>query len=365
MIKTVKVAAAAAHVDPLAVVLYPPNAVILAPLSGYTDEPFRRACRRYGLRYAFAPMVDARSLVCRPQRNQRALFRAPDEPWLGVQLIGNAPDSMAGAASLLNRYHFDVLDLNMGCPVPKVVRKGAGAALSGNPELAARCVEACREASRVPVTAKIRIADEEDVEATLGLARQLERAGIQALTIHGRHVNRIYSGRVATEIIAAVRDAVGIPVVANGGVMDDESARLLRRQSRCTRIMVARGAIGNPWIFSGLTGIEARAPTHQELCSQVETQVAGMVRLYGEDVGMRNARKIILAYLKGRGYRRQRRAAVTQLETMVAFRRFMDSIRREGPSFTYMRQNAASSSAVRGRKEMRVAAREEGRRGGE
>ncbi len=308
---------------------------ILAPLSGYTDVPFRQACRRHGCHYAFTPLVDAASLVYRNPRNTTLLLRAKDEPWLGLQLLGGSAELLAKATSMVADYDFDLIDLNMGCPVLKVTKRGAGAGLSMDIERARRCVEAVLSNSRVPVTAKIRILSAKDPAPTIKLARALEECGIAALTIHGREWEKIYSGPVAFEVIRAVREALKIPVIANGGVFDWVSAQELRERTGCRYVMIARGAIGNPWIFRELCEEREVLPSSEEVCEEMELHVRGMVELYGESVAMRNARKIILAYMKGRGFKRVWRAGVSAIWTMADFQRLLDKARTEGVSIRF------------------------------
>jgi tRNA-dihydrouridine synthase B len=306
--------------------------VVLAPLSGYTDLPFRRACRAQGCFYAFTPLISAQSLVHSRERTALLLARGEEEPWLGVQLEGADPDVLARAAVLVRQSTVDCLDLNMGCPVPKVTRRGSGAALSRDPERAWRCLEAVRSHFTGPVTAKVRIVVEDDPEPTVSLVRGLWRAGAAAVTIHGRVQERVYAGPVAMDLLAAVRGSVPIPVVANGGVWDWQTAEALRAGTGCSRLMVARGAVGNPWIFREISERRRLVPAHEEVCDVVEDHVLGMLRLYGEERGMRAARKIVLAYLKGRGYRRELRDSVRTLATAGAFAEYMGELRAEGRS---------------------------------
>jgi len=315
--------------------LYPEHAVVLAPLSGYTDYPFRAMCRLHGCFHAFTPLIAARSIIYENPRNARLLYREEDEPWLGVQLAGDCPEVLIAAAERLNDLDFNVLDLNMGCPAPKVVRKGGGAALLTDPDRACRCIEALVRTSRFPVTAKIRILDENDPTPTVRFAQMLERAGARVITIHGRIRERFYAGPVFFEGIRATRETLSIPVIANGGVQDAATAGELRERTGCTRIMVARGAIGNPWIFRELSA-KALPPTHEEICDALDRHVGMLVQFYGERVGVRNARKIILAYLTGRGYRRIRRHEAGSLSSWMQFREFLDVVRREGVSPRYL-----------------------------
>ncbi len=195
-----------------------------------------------------------------------------------------------------------------------------------------RCLEAIvSEAGNVPVTAKIRVVSDEDASRTVELARGLESLGVVAVTVHGRIQERMYSGAVDVRAIAAVREALDIPVIANGGVSDRASGERLRRESGCGRIMVARGAIGNPWLFRELLGFPGFLPSHEELCEVMCGQVLGMFELYGEGRGMRNARKIILAYLVGRGYPRALRDRVRNLNTSEDFRLFYEELTATRP----------------------------------
>ncbi len=303
----------------------------LAPLAGYTDLPFRRTCRRHGCRYAFTPLVDAGALVHENPRNRTLLLRGKDEEWLGTQVLGGNPEFLKQAGRILRPFNFDVVDFNLGCPVPKVMQRGAGAALARNAEHAALCAAALMEGYGSAVTAKIRILSTEDPGPTLELVRRLERAGVAGITVHGRIWERRYSGPVSGDIIGAVARAATVPVIANGGVFSRESADALAESSGCRCLMVARGAIGNPWIFRRLMDPAARLPTHEEICEELCRHVGGMVELYGESVAMRNGRKIILAYLVGRGYLRMLRARVTSIATWDEFRHFLAVIRREGP----------------------------------
>lgn len=310
----------------------PWDRIYLAPLAGYTDLPFRRACRAQGCRHAFTALVDAGALAYRNPHNETILLRGDEEPWLGTQLLGADPDLIVRAARLLNERQFEVVDFNLGCPVRKVTQRGAGAALGLDRERALRCVAALVAASVHPVTAKIRVLDERDPAPTVALARGLAECGVQAVAIHGRVAERFYAGPVACPVIAAVREAVAVPVIANGGVFARRDAEELARLTGCRRLMVARGAIGNPWIFRELADPAAPRPGNEEVCAVLREHVEGMIALYGERNALRNARKIILAYLVGRGYPRELRAEVTALATRDQFLALWERIRAQGPS---------------------------------
>lgn len=324
--------------------LYPEGAVLLAPLAGYTDAPFRRACRRFGCVYAFTPLVDAQSVIHCNWRNRVSLHRDSDEPWLGVQILAARPEPLAEALRILGDYPFDCIDLNMGCPVPKVTRRGAGAGILGDPERAVACARAAVAVSRVPVTAKIRVISDQHAHDTVRLVQALEAAGVQAVTVHGRIRARMYAGPVAMHVIRAVREAVDVPVIANGGVFCAADAQRLREGTGCSRVMVARGAIGNPWLFADLAG-RPDPPPHEEVCAVLEDHVLGMIDLYGEEVALKVARKIVAAYLKGRGYRRVRREQACRLATGSEFHDFLAILRDEGPSHRFAASEPGAPAA--------------------
>jgi nifR3 family TIM-barrel protein len=305
---------------------------VLAPLAGYTDVAFRRGCQRHGCRFAYTPLIDACALVYGNRHNREILARGEGEEWLGVQLLGCDPAMMARAAALLAVMPFDAIDINMGCPVGKVMRKGAGAALPLDPDLALRCVDAVRDASHGrALSVKLRILSAEDPGPTVTFCRRLEAAGVGAVTIHGRVWQRIYSGPVAGRVIRAVGEALRIPVTANGGIFSRADGLRLAQATGCRTLMVARGAIGNPWIFRELTVAGAPPPSHEEVCAALREHIEGMVPIYGEGAALREGRKIILAYLCGRGYRRSLRASVSGVCTMADFDVLFNRICAEAP----------------------------------
>ena len=282
--------------------IYPENALILAPLSGFTDIAYRRAARRGGCRFAFTEMIDAASIAYASERTKPMLFRGAEEDFLGVQLVGADPKLIEKAVLYLNELDFSVLDFNLGCPVPKVAGKGAGAALGCNYDHAMRCFEVIAKLSRFPVTAKMRILDENDPEPSVKLAAGLAHLGASAITVHGRTRKSFYTGTVHFDIISAIRTSLpDIEVIANGGVHTVDNCHEIRKMTGCSRVMLAQGAMGNPWLFREIE-TNCDAPTIDEWRSMVDTHVTDMVALYGEFSGMRQARKIVHDYLKGRGF---------------------------------------------------------------
>ncbi|MCF7791906.1 MAG: tRNA-dihydrouridine synthase family protein [Victivallales bacterium] len=317
--------------------IYPENTVIMAPLSGYTDVPYRHSLRRHGCNYAFTEMIDTGSLVYAKGRTRNFLDRAEDEEWLGVQIVGNRIDEIKKAVEIINTRDFSVLDLNIGCPTPKVAKKGKGAGLARDIDYAAKIIEAMVKKSHFPVTAKIRIQDINDPSPTVDFIKKLENAGLQAVTVHGRLMKSIYSGPCYTDIIKAVKENVRMPVVANGGVMNYQDYKDIMNRSGCSRIMIARGAMGNPWIFEELTTGIKRYISTEELCDEMQKHISEIAEYYEEITAMKLSRKIILDYLQGRGFPRKLKCEVSQIRTLDDFKRFMLKV-KEGPSRRFLEE---------------------------
>ncbi|HBM17382.1 MAG TPA: hypothetical protein DD381_13730 [Lentisphaeria bacterium] len=318
--------------------IYENDALILAPLAGYTDIPYRLSARRHGCVYAFTEMVDVSSIVYVRKKSFKLLERDESEKWLGVQLVGRDLEQMSKAVDIVNEYNFDVLDFNMGCPTPKVAKKGKGAGLAKEPELACRIIEAMIKKSRIPVTAKIRIQDENNPDSTIVLAKKLEAAGIQALTIHGRTYEKMYLGSSHPKIISAVRENLKIQVIANGGAFDKETYDALRSQSGCSAVMLARGAMGNPWLFEELLGKHEGIVPTDELVAEMRLHIGEMIGLYGEKWGMKMARKIAVSYVKGRGYGGEMKNKATKISTWANFEAYLTEVER-GPSEDFLKQH--------------------------
>ena len=300
----------------------------LAPMAGYTDLPFRRMCRKCGLYYGTTALIDAGALVHSNPDSREILHRGEEEEWLQVQILGSIPADLRKGAEILRdgEWHFDAMDFNMGCPVRKVLRRHAGAGLLRDQELAFDCVRVLRDVWPGRFTVKLRIIDENDAEPTLELCRKLVSLGVEGITIHGRLPEKIYSGPVFGGIISAVREALPVPVTANGGIFTLADAEALAASSGCRELMVARGTLGNPWIFRELTG-DLRKPERSEVVDIIEDHILEMVREYGETGAMILGRKIISAYLSGRGFPRELRASVVKISTLEDFRIFLKNAR--------------------------------------
>lgn len=293
---------------------YPDEALILAPLSGFTDLAYRRAARKGGCRYAFTEMVDAASLAYANGHGELLLRRGEEEDFFAAQLVGAEEELLKRACAKLNDFDLTLLDFNLGCPVQKVVKKGAGAALGRRIARAHRCFAVLAAESRFQLTAKLRILDAVDPAPTLDLCAGLVEAGATALTVHGRTWEHFYTGAVSFAVIRAVREAFPqVQVIANGGVNSMETYRLMRRETGCSQVMLAQGAMGNPWLFRELSGEHPEPPTLTEWREMVQFHVGEMIALYGEVSAMKQARKIVHDYLKGRGFPASLRAAASAL----------------------------------------------------
>lgn len=222
---------------------------ILAPLAGYSDLPFRLLCRQYGAGLCFSEMISCHGLVYEQKKTFAMLDSVPAERPVAFQLFGAEPAVMAKAADMLNRYSPDLVDINMGCPVKKVTKKGAGAALMATPDLAGEIIREVVANSEAPVTVKFRRGVNQHSLTYLDFAKMAENCGAAALTLHGRTWSQGFTGKADWQCIAEVKKAVDVPVIGNGDVQSRRQALMRIRSSGCDGIMIGRGALGNPWIF--------------------------------------------------------------------------------------------------------------------
>lgn len=311
--------------------LYPENSIILAPLAGYTDIPFRESMYRHGATHTFTEMIDAQALTYAFEKNQRHIQFSKHEKNLGLQLVCATPETFEGAINLIRHLPFFCIDFNLGCPAPKVAKKGEGARLAReNPTLALHCIEALKKAVKndFPVTVKTRILSETDPQETIDFCKKIESAGASALTLHGRVMEKFYSGNCFAEIIRLVQENLSIPVIANGGVFSYETAEFLRIKSGCSRLMIARGAMGNPWIFNEIEQNNNYVPPSlHEVCEELTCYLHAMIMHYGEELGLKVARKTVLDFLRGRGFSGELRAHVAHLITIKDVSILIDRMR--------------------------------------
>lgn len=280
------------------------NRYILGPMAGVTDLPFRLLCKEQGAGLLCMEMVSAKA-ICYNNRNTESLLEIhPDECPVSLQFFGSDPKIMSEMAKRIEERPFAILDVNMGCPVPKVVKNGEGSALMKNPKQVYEIVNSMVKAIKKPVTVKIRKGFDDDHVNAVEIARIIEAAGAAAVAVHGRTREQYYSGKADWDIIRQVKEAVSIPVIGNGDVTSPERAEELVRQTGCDGVMIARGAQGNPWIFSEMTayeetGVVPPRPGKEELKEMMLRHARLQLEYKGEYSGIREMRKHVAWYTKG------------------------------------------------------------------
>lgn len=280
------------------------NRVFLSPMAGVTDLPFRLICKEQDCGMLYTEMVNAKALCYDDQNTKKMLKIEEEEHPVAIQIFGSDPEYMGGAAKILNSYPNEILDINMGCPAPKVVKNGDGSALLKNPELAAKVLKAVVGNSEKPVTLKIRKGWDDTCINAVEIAKIAEDCGISAIAIHGITREQYYSGKADWDIIRQVKENVSIPVIGNGDVFEVEDAINMLNQTNCDAIMIGRGAQGNPWIFKRInhymqTGEILPEPTLEEKINTAKKHLKLAVEEHGEYVAVREMRKHIAWYLKG------------------------------------------------------------------
>ncbi len=276
----------------------------LAPLAGITDRAFREVCRRFGAGYGESEMVSAKALSFDDKKSKELMELSDNEHPCGIQLFGNEPLLMANAAKLAEKAGADIIDINMGCPAPKIANNGTGSALMKNPKLCGEIVSAMKNATDLPVTVKIRKGfDDEHVNA-VEVACICAENGADAVIVHGRTRQQYYSGHCDLDIIKEVKQNVSVPVIGNGDVKDIKSAERMLSYTGCDGLMVARAALGNPWIFRILNeyfekGIIIQPPSPEDKLRIMREHIELACEYKGERMGMLQSRKQIAWYLKG------------------------------------------------------------------
>lgn len=271
-----------------------PNNVFCAPLAGYTDFAFRRLCYSYGAGLCFTEMVSAKGLKYNSEATRALLHRHPSERDTAVQIFGSDPDVMRAACESEDLADFSVVDINMGCPVPKVFKNGEGSALLGDMPLAEKIIFACKKSGK-RICVKFRTGISEDKKVTAEFAKMCEGAGADLLTVHGRTRDKYYSGEPDYREIAAAKRAVKIPVIANGGIFSDADAKKMIAETGADGVMVARAALYDPHIFAELTGKDAPRDIKRDVLAEIED----MLPFYGEKFTLVQMRKMTAFYTKG------------------------------------------------------------------
>lgn len=269
------------------------NHLIQGPLAGYSCAPFRVIAHRYGKpAYSCTEMISAKHLTASAQSRKRYLWKDPEEGFCCYQISGNSPDEVQQATSIVADAGADVIDLNCGCPVPKMRKKGVGSALLAKPELLYQCVQAMRAATALPITVKIRVDAASGDQYNQDVVTAIESAGANAIIVHGRHHTHGYETPCSHREIARVVEMVSIPVIGNGDVEDLSSLETMLQETGCSGVMVSRASVGQPWLFRQLLDPTYKAPTRQKIGQILMEHVQGLVDLEGEKIGILQTRKL-------------------------------------------------------------------------
>ena len=298
-----------------------PNNLILAPMAGVTDLPFRLLCKEQGAGLLCMEMISAKAILYKNKNTEELMSIDSRENPVSLQLFGSDPDIMAGIARQIEDRPFDILDINMGCPVPKIVNNGEGSALMKNQRLAGEIIRKCVDAIKKPVTVKIRKGFDDDHVNAVEMAKIAEDAGAAAVAVHGRTRQQYYSGKADWDIIRQVKEAVSIPVIGNGDLLCAEDVIAMQEQTGCDGFMIARGAQGNPWIFQQIlhyfeTGEIMAKPSFEEVRDMILRHAQMMIDFKGEYIGIREIRKHAAWYTAGYKNSSKLRVAINAVDNL-------------------------------------------------
>ena len=294
------------------------NIAFLAPMAGIADRAFRELCTQFGAAYTVTEMVSSKGLTMGDKKSGELLTIGSERP-CGAQIFGDDPQIMAQAAVKCLEHKPDIIDINMGCPAPKVAMNGGGASLMKKPQLAYEITKAVVEAVNIPVTVKIRKGWDDDNINAVEMALLAQKAGASAVAVHGRTRQQMYSGTVDYDIIAEVKNALDIPVIANGDITDEQSAAIMLEKTNADAIMIGRGALGNPWVFSRINAYlsECRVlpePSTIEKMNVMLKHIQKIIEYKGEYTAMREARHHAAYYTKGMRGGAKLRAEISKYE---------------------------------------------------
>ena len=312
---------------------------MLGPMAGITDAPMRRIARRLGASLCYTEMISSKGLWYNDEKTWRLLYMYEDEGPTAVQIFGHEPEIMASACEKIEDLSNAFVDINMGCPVPKVFKNCDGSAMMKDPDNAGRVVEACVKATSKPVTVKIRLGIDDRHINCVEMAKVLEQAGASAVALHARTREQFYTGEADWSMIREVKEHVSIPVIGNGDVRSPEDALRMMNETGCDYVMVARAALGDPWIFERMNAAwrgdkVPELPTFEEKQDMMLTELRDMAELKGEYAAVREMRKIVGWYIKGMPGSAAVRGAVNKIDTVDEMEQLIraglekDSIRR-------------------------------------
>lgn len=322
--------------------------IFLAPMAGISDIAFRTICKEFGCGLTYTEMISAKGIYYKNNNTYKLMKMHKEEKPIAMQIFGNNPDIMADSAIQMEKAGADIIDINMGCPTPKIINNGDGCALMKKPDLAGKIIHAVVNSVNIPVTVKIRKGwDEKSINA-IDIAQIAEEKGAQAITIHGRTRQQFYSGKADWEIIKKVKSIISIPVIGNGDIFTAENAKKIIDDTNCDGIMVGRGAHGDPWVFDRIitylkTGVLLPEPTVEERINMIIRHMNKMIELKGEYNGIKEMRKHIIWYLKGlpdtNRIKRQIFSLIDKEEIIKLLKGYLDS-------FYFKKHNNAQTTKI-------------------